>query len=656
MEAQREVPVLYEYSSLQHATSFRVATLLPGRGDEPIRCTLEEVQWSDERQYEAISYAWGDPSMKVPILVHNGTLKVTRNLQTALFHLRHQETPRVLWVDAICTNQSDIPERGAQVRQMRRIFETATSVVIWLGPDNEGRQAADAVRGVQRIAEHACQQLGITLDSLASVEQVYHSVLFQHRDRLVTLLPGDDDDLVPWAAVLWFYQHAYFTRVWVIQEINANRRRIVLCGPHAVSWDAVELVAGCVVLASTFAGAGGAPATCDFSDAFCWWASTAPSELRQAGNWLHVLYLASNFAATDPRDVVYGLRGMMDCGDGGRLLDPDYSKTTLQVYRDVVEASLVHYKTTNALLYVAAVEGRPSWIPFWNEAMLFRNPFRFGNPMPWRPAGGSEARWTVDRDNYILSLEGFYLGAVQAAEPYYETVFRGGGQSSHVAETWQRLLDLLAATGTGELPLSEDTLVACATSFCYGQDETCQPAEEATLARNFVVYLKSVLHHDDFAKYIGSAFSDPKEEGHDTVFGKPVWDFEYPESSFFILDDESRSPGCCIAPVAPRDVVFVPLGCTYPLVLRANGDGRFRIRGYCFVHGAMRGERQTSATSSMSEVGGLARLPSARELLSVQQFAGGGKPPERGLLHIRPSLKVDFQRSMQSERMTGHAW
>lgn len=58
----------------------------------------------------------------------------------------------------------------------------------------------------------------------------------------------------------------------------------------------------------------------------------------------------------------------------------------------------------------------------------------------------------------------------------------------------------------------------------------------------------------------------------------------------------------------------------------------------------------------MSEVGGLARLPSARELLSVQQFAGGGKPPERGLLHIRPSLKVDFQRSMQSERMTGHAW
>ncbi len=480
---------------------------------------------------------------------------------------------------------------------MRRIFENATSVLIWLGPDNEAGQAALAVRSVQHIASRVCQQLDIALDSLTSVEQIYHTVLFRNRHRLA--LPSACDDLTRtmWDAVRWFYQHAYFTRVWVIQEINANRRRPTFCGKQVIAWEAVELVAGYMVLASTFASTGAV----DGGNTFCWWASTAPSELQQAQNWLHILYLASNFVATDARDVVYGLRGMMECRAGGQLLDPDYSKTTLQVYRDVVEASLLNYKNTNALLYVSAVEaGRPSWIPFWNEAMLFRNPFRFGQPMPWKPAGDSEAHWAVERENYTLELGGFYLGWVQSAEAYRETVFRGGPPASSkrnveaVASSWQRILSLLAAAQNNNLPLSEDTLTACAASFCYGQDETCKPAAEAKLARNFVAYLELVLSREDFDKYVGQSFSDFDKQGDGATFGKPVWDFEYPESSFFVMEDSSM--GCCIASVAPGDAVFVPLGCTYPLVLRADGDCGFRIRGYCFVHGAMHGERQSSET------------------------------------------------------------
>lgn len=199
-----------------------------------------------------------------------------------------------------------------------------------------------------------------------------------------------------------------------------------------------------MVLESTFARKCG-----DFCSTFCWWASTAPSELRSASKWLHMLYLASNFVASDARDVVYGLRGMLNCRAGGALLDPDYSKATLQTYLDVVEASLFNYKNTNALLYVSAVGGRPSWIPFWNEAILFRNPFRFGNPMPWRPAGDSEAHWAVDRESFILSLKGYFLGRVRSAATYRETVFRGGPPASgeldlDLASTWQNILCLLA--------------------------------------------------------------------------------------------------------------------------------------------------------------------------------------------------------------------
>lgn len=43
----------------------------------------------------------GDPTPKDLILVHDRILGVTKNLHSALLHLRHEEMPRYIWVDAI---------------------------------------------------------------------------------------------------------------------------------------------------------------------------------------------------------------------------------------------------------------------------------------------------------------------------------------------------------------------------------------------------------------------------------------------------------------------------------------------------------------------------------------------------------------------------
>ena len=68
----------------------------------------------------------------------------------------------------------------------------------------------------------------------------------------------------------------------------------------------------------------------------------------------------------------------------------------------------------------------------------------------------------------------------------------------------------------------------------------------------------------------------------DDYSGNPVWDFTYPESSFFIAED--RFMGCSICSTRPGYVVYVACGSTYPLVLRPDGE-EFRIRGFAYVHG-----------------------------------------------------------------------
>lgn len=59
--------------------------------------------------YEALSYAWGAQTKNHPLQIREQELSISDSLATALFHLRHQSEPRVLWIDAICIDISKYP-------------------------------------------------------------------------------------------------------------------------------------------------------------------------------------------------------------------------------------------------------------------------------------------------------------------------------------------------------------------------------------------------------------------------------------------------------------------------------------------------------------------------------------------------------------------
>jgi hypothetical protein len=99
----------FVYNRLQtRRPQIRLVLLLPGLDHEKLSCGLITVFLDDAPQYEALSYTWGDPNVKVPILLHGQDFLVGTNLKAALCHLRLVTRVRKLWIDAVCINQADI--------------------------------------------------------------------------------------------------------------------------------------------------------------------------------------------------------------------------------------------------------------------------------------------------------------------------------------------------------------------------------------------------------------------------------------------------------------------------------------------------------------------------------------------------------------------
>ena len=153
---------------------------------------------------------------------------------------------------------------------------------------------------------------------------------------------------------------------------------------------------------------------------------------------------------------------------------------------------------------------------------------------------------------------------------------------------WQSILATIEKSQS-QKPIARKALSAVATSFSFGLDENTNPTNDTHVTQNFIAYLKLMLQEDTFREYIPQDLAEEGRHGDGRLFGKPAWDFQYPESSFFITNEGLF--GCSISATQPGDQLCVALGSTYPMLLRPEGED-FVIRGYTYVHGLMNGERQ----------------------------------------------------------------
>ena len=142
----------YEYSPLSDPfNTIRLFRLLPGPNSAAIQGELVEYDLRGRTRtthaYEALSYVWGQSENPESIYIGDYRFEVTPHLHAALLRLRDSCFSRILWIDALCINQTDDDEKSSQIELMALIYAVAKEVIIWLGEEaDDSDEAFEALR------------------------------------------------------------------------------------------------------------------------------------------------------------------------------------------------------------------------------------------------------------------------------------------------------------------------------------------------------------------------------------------------------------------------------------------------------------------------------------------------------------------------------
>ncbi len=191
---------------LESNRHIRMLVLHPGERQSTIKCSLEHLHIDDPRAvYEALSYVWGPPDPARSLICDGRTVQIGPNLHTALTYLRHRDKPRNLWVDAVCINQADVPERNSQVLLMRDIYYEAGRVTIWLGEADE--HTKEGIETLQELEQRLAEAKGggrLDFDKPG-----------YNRNEAIKSWDIESEESLPLKSVL---SRAYFSRIWVLRR------------------------------------------------------------------------------------------------------------------------------------------------------------------------------------------------------------------------------------------------------------------------------------------------------------------------------------------------------------------------------------------------------------------------------------------------------
>lgn len=215
--------------------------------------SLFTVELERPPKYDALSYEWGDPDgPKKNILINWRNFPVGMNLWHALNCLKSKQrgsgTRLVLWVDAICINQSDTLEKNEQVAMMGDIYMNAAAVRVWLG----GRSGRCG-RGTAAQEENCQAKMAFALlkkiwkSTLAGTHELCHedrneikensssaNLNLDAREKRIAWFTTISTSGSEWEALACILLRRYWTRMWIVQEYILGAETTINLGSHSI--------------------------------------------------------------------------------------------------------------------------------------------------------------------------------------------------------------------------------------------------------------------------------------------------------------------------------------------------------------------------------------------------------------------------------------
>ena len=342
MDREQEESSIYDASL--GSDRFRLLSLhAVNEQSYPIHISLETFQHDLCPEYETVSYTWGgeqgDSTLCRPVYIgpYWDVLLQTKNCWSMLQHLRPWRGTRMIWVDAICINQLDVVERTSQVANMRAIYQECSKVIVYLGDDLvlNSESPHRHKRGLHEL-DHTIKDSEISL----------HKLL----------------------------QRRYFSRIWVIQELVLPRNALIPI--KDVDFWAGNLTPKHMQNLSS---------PIDWESSAAPWVQYMGSGQMKAKDLYHIFHRTWHSKASDPRDKIFGILGLLqsefrdpqlksDAWDM-TVLKPDYSISAQHVFIGFFAHILINLSDLSVLLNApgsAAPSDRLSWLPDWRRPVSWK--------------------------------------------------------------------------------------------------------------------------------------------------------------------------------------------------------------------------------------------------------------------------------------------
>lgn len=328
--------------------------------------------------YITLSYRWSEAANNL-ITIDGRSFKVGQNLYEALKSLAAQVRAEesLFWVDAICINQKNVPERNRQVKLMKEIYELSDRVFSWLGmPDDVGQMklAIDLMGRMRTSLETAWKTGGEDQAAIQNLATVDHFAFPAKTPNEVAKA---------WKGIHKIFVSSYWKRTWIYQEATTPISINFFVGKLNFSgldiYPVFFFASAFQQLSSEHRQLLGTISSGCFADQM-YQARLARSR-SVPRRLFDLLYEIKSTEATDPRDKVYACLAHASDATNAPQIQIDYDRPVVDTYIDVVRFALANWQVSplEFLGFVRTLTpdskqkfdtAMPSWLPDWRQQGL----------------------------------------------------------------------------------------------------------------------------------------------------------------------------------------------------------------------------------------------------------------------------------------------